>query len=395
MWPAAICYAQGTQANPSFKLDSLRRELDRIDRKLESGESREKNVLRDIDASEQRIAIAEELVREQRQQVAGLRDSISRLERQIGPRENELVALGTRILELEDNQNRLSAALARSMLAEHRLRGWTTWEFLLEARSWRELLARRTALKRLQNTVRETKTGLNTAVGTLHETEDTVFLSTQALRERKWSLENSRRRAVEIETDMRADLQKLAIQKNALQIRLKKLRQDRRMLEAHRQEIAASQAQIEEMIGRIAGGQPLSGAPFNLLKGMLPWPVRGRIVEKFGLIRNPRLATITENPGIEISSSPNASVISVADGRVSSVSWLRGFGNVCIIEHAGSFYTVYAKLGQVVVKMNDEVKAGNVLGYPGFNAAADDYRVHFELWSGKEKKNPVEWLLPQ
>ena len=250
-------------------------------------------------------------------------------------------------------------------------------------------------MKRLQRTAHQSLSTLAASVDTLQETEDAVFASTQILREQKWSLEANRRRATDLTRDLQRDITELERGKNSLQSRLKKLRQDRKLLEQHRQEIAASQAQIEEMIGKIARGEPMSGIALATLKGALPWPVIGRVVAKFGAVKNPALATITENPGIEIAASADAAVSSVAEGRVSSVTWLRGYGNVCIIEHPGSFYTVYAKLGQVVVKPREDVRSGGVIGYPGFDASSEDYRVHFELWSGKEKKNPLEWLQPR
>jgi septal ring factor EnvC (AmiA/AmiB activator) len=146
------------------------------------------------------------------------------------------------------------------------------------------------------------------------------------------------------------------------------------------------------MIGKMARGEPMSGVALSVLRGSLPWPVIGRLVSRFGIVRNRKLATVTENPGIELAATADAAVSTVAEGRVSSVTWLRGYGNVCIVEHPGSFYTVYAKLGQVVVRPRDELRAGEIIGYPGFDAGSEDYRVHFELWSGKEKKNPIEWL---
>jgi septal ring factor EnvC (AmiA/AmiB activator) len=388
----ARVFALPSAAEPQRVLDSLRCELRRIDRDLETGAARERGVLKDLDAGEQRVAISEELVRDQRRQMTALRDSIARIKAEIGPREAELANLGSRIITLEDDQQKLSGALARSLLAERRLSGVAVLDFLLGAESWRELLARRGALKRLEGTVTQSMQTLAASVDTLQETEDVVFASTQTLRERKWQLEAKRRQITDLARDLQGDLNELERGKHELQSRLHKLRQNRKLLEVHRHDVAASQAQIEEMIGKMARGEPMSGVALSVLRGSLPWPVIGRLVSRFGIVRNRKLATVTENPGIELAATADAAVSTVAEGRVSSVTWLRGYGNVCIVEHPGSFYTVYAKLGQVVVRPRDELRAGEIIGYPGFDAGSEDYRVHFELWSGKEKKNPIEWL---
>ena len=376
-------------------LDSLRRELRRIDRELETGAARERGVLKELDAAERHVAISGELVRDQRRQMTALRDSIAQIKVEIGPREAELARLGSHIITLEDDQQRMSKALARALLAERRLSGVAVLDFLFGAETWRELLARRAALKRLERTVAQSMGTLAASVDTLQESEDAVFASTQALRQRKWELEASRQRSADLARDLQGDRDELARAKRELQSRLKKLQQNRKLLEERRSDVAASRAHIEEMIGKMARGEPMSGVPLSVLRGSLPWPVIGRVVSRFGIVRNRKLATVTENPGIEIAASPDAAVSSVAEGRVSSVTWLRGYGNVCIVEHPGSFYTVYAKLGQVVVCARDELRAGAIIGYPGFDAGSEDYRVHFELWSGKEKKNPLEWLQPR
>jgi murein hydrolase activator len=115
-------------------------------------------------------------------------------------------------------------------------------------------------------------------------------------------------------------------------------------------------------------------------------------VERFGKSRNSELETVTDNPGIELICKAGEAVQSVAPGRVSSITWLRGFGNVCIVEHPGSFYTVYAKLGEVSVKANDVVTDASVIGYPSLDPLNNDYRFHFELWDRREKQDPLTWL---
>jgi murein DD-endopeptidase MepM/ murein hydrolase activator NlpD len=110
------------------------------------------------------------------------------------------------------------------------------------------------------------------------------------------------------------------------------------------------------------------------------------------MIRNRESSTLTENPGIDLTIAVDEPVRAVADGKINSVTWLRGFGNVCIVEHSGSFYTVYAHLGNLSVENGQLLKKGDIVGGPSLDPLSGEYRLHFELWSGKEKKNPREWL---
>jgi septal ring factor EnvC (AmiA/AmiB activator) len=152
---------------------------------------------------------------------------------------------------------------------------------------------------------------------------------------------------------------------------------------------------IEDMIASALSGKAIAGTPLNLLKGKLPWPVQGTLIEKFGKTKNTQLETYTDNPGIELSCAEGDPVRAIAAGTVSSITWLRGFGNVCIVEHPGSYYTVYARLGQVLVEPQTVVSDTSIIGYPGLAPLSNDYRFHFEIWDRREKQNPLTWLQKQ
>ena len=130
---------------------------------------------------------------------------------------------------------------------------------------------------------------------------------------------------------------------------------------------------------------------FSSLKGRLNWPVgSGRIVKKFGENRNTRLNTVTLNYGVDIKTSPDEKVIAVAEGVVSAIDWLPGYGSVIIITHKGGYRTVYSHLSDIYVKEGDKVKLGFVIGKVG--ESIEGNVLHFEIWNSREKQNPEVWL---
>ncbi len=130
---------------------------------------------------------------------------------------------------------------------------------------------------------------------------------------------------------------------------------------------------------------------FSVLKGRLNWPVSsGRIVRKFGENRNEKLNTVTLNYGIDIKTNADADVRSVADGVISAIDWLPGYGSVVIITHKGDYRTVYSHLSNIYVKEGDKVKAGSVIGKVGESLEGDI--LHFEIWNSRNKQNPEVWL---
>ncbi len=130
---------------------------------------------------------------------------------------------------------------------------------------------------------------------------------------------------------------------------------------------------------------------FSTLKGKLHWPVeRGKIYRKFGENTNQRLQTVTLNYGIDIKTSSDADVRAVAEGVVSAIDWLPGYGSVIIITHKGDYRTVYSHLSNIFVKEGDKVKLGTVIGRVG--ESLEGNILHFEIWNSRNKQNPENWL---
>lgn len=130
---------------------------------------------------------------------------------------------------------------------------------------------------------------------------------------------------------------------------------------------------------------------FSELKGNLNWPIsKGKVVRKFGESINPKLKTLTVNYGIDIKAGGDLSVKCIAEGVVSAVEWLPGYGTVLIVSHKGDYRTVYGHLSEVFVKEGDKLKTGGVIAKVG--ESVEGNILHFEVWSGRQNVNPELWL---
>jgi len=131
---------------------------------------------------------------------------------------------------------------------------------------------------------------------------------------------------------------------------------------------------------------------FSDLKGKMTWPVsNGKIIRDFGENKNQKLKTVTLNYGIDIKSKPNEKVFAVADGVVSVIDWIVGFGSIIIVTHKGDFRTVYGHIDNIEVNEDDIVKAGTKLGT--VNQSLEGDIVHFEIWDERNYQNPQLWLV--
>jgi murein DD-endopeptidase MepM/ murein hydrolase activator NlpD len=133
-----------------------------------------------------------------------------------------------------------------------------------------------------------------------------------------------------------------------------------------------------------------SKAGFGTKQGNLIWPVNGKVVSKFGNQVHPSLKTITLNYGIDIAVPNGTNVKAVANGEVSVIYFVAGFGNVVIISHFDGFRTVYAHLSQIMVKEGDIVKEGQVIAKSGESVSGEV--LHFQIWKNRDQQNPELWL---
>jgi septal ring factor EnvC (AmiA/AmiB activator) len=138
--------------------------------------------------------------------------------------------------------------------------------------------------------------------------------------------------------------------------------------------------------------RPLAGKLAGKFKPhSLPWPTTSRtIVHKFGQYTNPVTNTVINNLGINIATPHSSAVRVVANGVVSLVHWLPGYGSLVIVDHGNDVRTVYANLSAVLVREGKTLATGDVLGKSG--RSVDGEYVHIEIWQGRDKLNPLTWL---
>jgi septal ring factor EnvC (AmiA/AmiB activator) len=123
---------------------------------------------------------------------------------------------------------------------------------------------------------------------------------------------------------------------------------------------------------------------FSELKGKMNW------VKGFGKDENKELKTVTLNYGVDISAKNDHNVRCVADGVISAIDWLPGYGSVIIVTHKGEYRTVYSHLSEIFVDEGEEIKAGKVIAK--ISDSLEGKVLHFEIWNSRENQNPELWL---
>ena len=115
------------------------------------------------------------------------------------------------------------------------------------------------------------------------------------------------------------------------------------------------------------------------------WPTDGKIIDNFS-------ASEGGNKGIDIAGSRGQSVISTASGRVVYAgNALRGYGNLIIIKHNDDYLSAYAHNDTMLVREQQEVKAGQKIATMG-STGTSSVRLHFEIRYKGKSVNPLRYL---
>lgn len=175
------------------------------------------------------------------------------------------------------------------------------------------------------------------------------------------------------------------------------LRQERRMRQQVIRELSRARARLDAQIQELA---PSAHAPpgqqvFATLKGQLPRPVEGGVVEvPFGKMINARFNTVTQQNGHDIRAHEGAEVRAVAAGKVAFSGWFRGYGNLVILDHGAGWHTLYAHLGALPKKVDQEVTAGELVGLVGDTGSLKGAYLYFEIRQQGKPVDPMPWFGP-
>jgi len=134
---------------------------------------------------------------------------------------------------------------------------------------------------------------------------------------------------------------------------------------------------------------PNENLPFNLLRGKLTLPVRGRIIERYGSNTSNRKI---RSKGIFILAPENAEVHAVYYGRVVFSNWIRGYGLIIIIDHGGGYMTLYGHNNSLLKSTGDWVHTGETIALAGDSGGANKTGLYFELRKNGKARNPTGWF---
>jgi septal ring factor EnvC (AmiA/AmiB activator) len=371
-------------ANPA-ELEALRGRIQKMQRDLAAAESTRSEAADQLRVSEKAVSEAHRALFALAQQAKVLQadlDAIAGRERQARADISEQEALAGRLLRLQYLQG-----------APDRLR------IVLEGKDAAQVARHLAYLGYVQRA----RAGL---IGELRKgTETLAELQVEALARRETIAANQAEQAREarkLETERAtraATVKRLAGEVAKGQREIGRLKRDEarlaKLVEELARALAAKSRESAKSKGRTVDQVPdasLAAKAFATLKGRLRLPVRGEIANRFGAPREEGGATWK---GLFIRAGTGETVRAVADGRVVYADWLRGFGNLLILDHGGRYMSLYAYNEGLLRQLGDSVRSGDPISHVGQSGGSSgESGLYFELRHDGRAFDPLQWVAP-
>ena len=125
---------------------------------------------------------------------------------------------------------------------------------------------------------------------------------------------------------------------------------------------------------------------FTALKGDLPWPVKGELIQKFGSAREEG-----KLDGVLIAAPEGTEIQSITDGKIVYADWMRGYGLLIIVDHGKGYISLYAFNQSLYKKIGDVVNAGDVIASVGLSGGRNQASLYFGIRKKGKAVDPMEW----
>lgn len=178
------------------------------------------------------------------------------------------------------------------------------------------------------------------------------------------------------------------------QITLAKLNSQVKDTSSEINKLLADQKRLENLVTRVSGyigdvdASNTGDVNISKLKGQLPWPTKGKILNRFGSQRVDRMKW----QGIRIGGDRGAEIFAVHAGRVVFSDYLRGHGLLLILDHGSGFMSLYAHNQTLYKDLGEWVSGGDIIASLGDSGGQTSTALYFELRRNGQPTNPLRWL---
>jgi septal ring factor EnvC (AmiA/AmiB activator) len=177
---------------------------------------------------------------------------------------------------------------------------------------------------------------------------------------------------------------------------VQEIRKNRETFKQTLEELSNSGEELQKMMNKIINQEwvlPAAFVPLYERRGGLPWPLEGKVITAFGFERHPDFNTMVMNKGVEISPAKGKTLIlAVHTGKVVYADYFQGYGNLLIVDHGMTYYSLYGHCAEFLAAVGEMVRAGQPLAVVGDSGSLKGECLYFEIRHKTKALDPLQWL---
>ncbi len=361
----SLLLAGTTHASQQEDLEKLRKRITALQKDFEK-------------TSESKTEAADEL-RESERAISDSNRKLSELTRQQQSANRELGQLQLRATSIEKEMQGQQAMLGRLLYQQYLEGGEQEYLKLLLNNNDPNQLSRE--LRYYEYIARDraaTLKSLNSGLLKLKAVTDQARGKSEEIAALRAEEQNQRQHLVQDKRARQQMLTKIALQLKQQRREIGRLQQNENRL-----------YQLVEKLAHVLPETKSDSAPFKSLKGKMALPVRGKLRNQFGTRRPESTLMWT---GWFLRAAANQPVKAVAAGRVVYADWLRGFGNLLIIDHGQGYMSLYGNNETLYKQVGDSLRAGDTIATVGSSGGNEDSGLYFELRFEGKPFDPNKWV---
>jgi septal ring factor EnvC (AmiA/AmiB activator) len=316
---------------------------------------------------------------------------VNEIERQIGGLASQLDRSSAELILAQDNLAERRAVLERRLVDIYKRGALHTFQVLLAAEGFGDLLSRYKYLYLTSQQDRSLVVDVEKLRNRVVTQRNNILNVRSELDRRRDEREAEFSKYSELATERSRRLQTLQRSARSTERRLTELQKDESRLNG----LLASleRARRDELArGALRGAVSTPGSITTADLGKLDWPVEGAIVYKFGRDTLPSGGIIRWN-GVGIAAGVGTPVKAVEAGKVRLVGQFGTYGLTVVVEHGNGYYSVYSHLESAGVKLGASVKKGGIIGTVGGQNSDYGPHLHFEIRGENQiALDPTTWL---
>ena len=327
-------------------------------------------------------------------------DKLTRLKKELSKHEQLMLAKQDEAAQAKEAKEQAKRHIKKRLNSFYRMGDIGVMNVIFSTSELPDLLAFReyfdALLKRDQDVIREYRA----KVETLEKTQLNLHQEKQALVETIAKVKGQEEELASTREERLRLLQKVKTEKKLYQMALDELEGAADRLTNTLEQLKTEAAKARQKEVRPKEAKPAATTPktrpdnlgFAAQKGRLAPPAPGTVTTMFGKSVQAKFGITTFANGIDIKTAPGTEITAIYDGKVIYAKFLRGYGNLLIIDHGQQYLSLVSRAAKFYKDEGDTVTKGEVVGIMSDQEGLLGEGLHFEIRHGTTPENPLQWV---